>query len=470
MSDPQLILNDNNDLLDINMTTNNNSIHSSQPSTSTVTRIRKNSKKSLSTSSLPPNTTVTATLSNTLAIPMTTQTSNQIYDLNQTDAAINSINSVIENLDNNNKNYSHQILMGANSTINNQDYLYNNINNNNNCHNNYSSNNKYMNDSNQYQSNGYYNQQQYQQQHQHQNQHIEEQNNFINEIPKLNLNYSNQMLVKHHPRPSAVTSFNARLTNQGGGYTLWNRKQDNLRFVLYNAFANPSQASTAPAPDCSSSDYFNQNLILNRSRSFTTMQPPPPPVQSQQDILFQPPLPPPQQQSSIYHQQQQLPKKRTNSNEMYDPNKLIKKYNNNFDNDVDKYLNTAGTSSSSAINETSFINSDIFSSTSYLLNGDDSFINTNHNLPSINNNNNNINNNTEDDFLFNNQNNHYQSMTNKNNHNILTKSSSISLSPSPSSSSSFSSSTSNGNGLLLNGTNNHHQHQQQILSNDNVRF
>ena len=55
-------------------------------------------------------------------------------------------------------------------------------------------------------------------------------------IPKLNLNYANQMVVKHHPRPSAVSSFNARLTNNGGGYTLWNRRQDNLRLLLTNAF------------------------------------------------------------------------------------------------------------------------------------------------------------------------------------------------------------------------------------------
>ena len=52
----------------------------------------------------------------------------------------------------------------------------------------------------------------------------------------LNLNHMNKMLVKHHPRPSAVTSYNARLTDNGGGYTLWDRKQDNLRLFLSNAF------------------------------------------------------------------------------------------------------------------------------------------------------------------------------------------------------------------------------------------
>lgn len=59
---------------------------------------------------------------------------------------------------------------------------------------------------------------------------------FNSSASKLNLNHSSSMLVKHHPRPSAVTSFNARLTDNGGGYTLWNRRQDNLRCVLTNAF------------------------------------------------------------------------------------------------------------------------------------------------------------------------------------------------------------------------------------------
>ena len=54
---------------------------------------------------------------------------------------------------------------------------------------------------------------------------------------QLNLNYLNKMLVKHHPRPSAVTSFNSRMTDNGGGYTLWDRRQDNLRLMLSNAFS-----------------------------------------------------------------------------------------------------------------------------------------------------------------------------------------------------------------------------------------
>lgn len=52
----------------------------------------------------------------------------------------------------------------------------------------------------------------------------------------LNLNYMNMQVVKHHPRPSGVTSFNARLTDYGGGYALWNRRQDNLRHVLTDCF------------------------------------------------------------------------------------------------------------------------------------------------------------------------------------------------------------------------------------------
>ena len=64
--------------------------------------------------------------------------------------------------------------------------------------------------------------------------------NLNENLIKLNLNFSNSMLAKHHPRPSAVTSFNARLTDSGGGYTLWNRKQDNLRLILSNAFSQTS--------------------------------------------------------------------------------------------------------------------------------------------------------------------------------------------------------------------------------------
>ena len=61
-------------------------------------------------------------------------------------------------------------------------------------------------------------------------------NNLTRNLNGLNLNFSSSMLSKHHPRPSAVTSFNARLTDNGGGHTLWNRKQDNLRLILSNAF------------------------------------------------------------------------------------------------------------------------------------------------------------------------------------------------------------------------------------------
>lgn len=64
--------------------------------------------------------------------------------------------------------------------------------------------------------------------------------NLNKNLNSLNLNFSNSMLSKHHPRPSAVTSFNARLTDNGGGHTLWNRKQDNLRLILSNAFSQTS--------------------------------------------------------------------------------------------------------------------------------------------------------------------------------------------------------------------------------------
>jgi hypothetical protein len=56
-----------------------------------------------------------------------------------------------------------------------------------------------------------------------------------------NLNYLSTMLLKHHPRPSAVTSFNARLASHGGGYTLWNRKQDHMRHELLSSFQSNDQ-------------------------------------------------------------------------------------------------------------------------------------------------------------------------------------------------------------------------------------
>jgi hypothetical protein len=71
---------------------------------------------------------------------------------------------------------------------------------------------------------------------QHQPQPMSMYNNLNQFIAKLNLNYANVQLVKHHPRPSAVTTFNARLTDYGGGYALWNRRQDNLRHVLSQCF------------------------------------------------------------------------------------------------------------------------------------------------------------------------------------------------------------------------------------------
>jgi hypothetical protein len=92
-------------------------------------------------------------------------------------------------------------------------------------------------------------------------------------MPKLNLNYANQMVVKHHPRPSAVSSFNARLTNNGGGYTLWNRRQDNLRLLLTNAFSQSesflpkNRSFTQPISQfVSSSPYkFNYDQTMSNS-------------------------------------------------------------------------------------------------------------------------------------------------------------------------------------------------------------
>ena len=74
----------------------------------------------------------------------------------------------------------------------------------------------------------------------------------------INLNFSNAMLAKHHPRPSAVTSFNARLTDNGGGYTLWNRKQDNLRLILSNAFSQTN--GFLPKNRCFTNNNSNNNF------------------------------------------------------------------------------------------------------------------------------------------------------------------------------------------------------------------
>jgi hypothetical protein len=73
-------------------------------------------------------------------------------------------------------------------------------------------------------------------------------------------------IVKHHPRPSAVTSFNARLTNNGGGYTLWNRRQDNLRNLLCNAFETAtSQYSSSSSSKSNNGFSFNQPPLINNN-------------------------------------------------------------------------------------------------------------------------------------------------------------------------------------------------------------
>jgi hypothetical protein len=93
---------------------------------------------------------------------------------------------------------------------------------------------------------------------------ISESNYFDSIMSRLNLNQFNQHIVKHHPRPSAVTSFNARLTNNGGGYAVWNRRQDNLRNLLCNAFdASNSSSVNSNLKDASFS--FNQPLLAATS-------------------------------------------------------------------------------------------------------------------------------------------------------------------------------------------------------------
>ena len=91
-------------------------------------------------------------------------------------------------------------------------------------------------------------------------------NNLNQIVAKLNLNYMNIQLIKYHPRPSAVTTFNARLTDNGGGYALWNRRQDHIRHVLSQGFSrnekllrkNPGFIFAA-----SSSDSSSQNEAAN---------------------------------------------------------------------------------------------------------------------------------------------------------------------------------------------------------------
>ena len=109
--------------------------------------------------------------------------------------------------------------------------------------------------------------------------------NFTPENFKLNLNFLNTMLVKHHPRPSAVTSFNARLTENGGGYTLWNRRQDNLRLALTNAFSQTKN-------------------FLPKNRSFTS--------HIESPIVFHPPQPPPvKEEPNLKYSTNKISKKRT---------------------------------------------------------------------------------------------------------------------------------------------------------------
>ncbi|CAF1051945.1 unnamed protein product [Brachionus calyciflorus] len=93
---------------------------------------------------------------------------------------------------------------------------------------------------------------------------------------KINLNNLHLQFVKHHPRPSAVTSYNARLTD-GGGYTLWNRRQDNLRLILSKTFIetekyinNRNQDFLAPS-NTTTIPMGPNNSSLKRSFPFTSL-------------------------------------------------------------------------------------------------------------------------------------------------------------------------------------------------------
>lgn len=86
---------------------------------------------------------------------------------------------------------------------------------------------------------------------------------------KLNLNYLNTMLIKHQPRPSAVTSYNARLTNQGGGFTVWNRRQDNLRYLLTSAFNSKSEHLFLPK----NRTYTNPNTLIENTKTEPVINP-----------------------------------------------------------------------------------------------------------------------------------------------------------------------------------------------------
>lgn len=131
-----------------------------------------------------------------------------------------------------------------------------------------------------------------------------------NEISQqLNLNYLNKMLVKHHPRPSAITSFNGRITDNGGGYTLWDRKQDNLRLLLSNAFSQTE-------------NLLNKNVITNIDGESTTP--------SKTNVKCEPP----QESNTKDFSKQDVKLKQSQSNnnhhEKMSKNEVANSTNNNF--------------------------------------------------------------------------------------------------------------------------------------------
>ncbi len=143
---------------------------------------------------------------------------------------------ITNSIDSSNYNYNNNYINNKSISNNNNNNNFNSFNNYNNYNNNYNNSNKQFNS---------------------------------DEISKqLNLNYLNKMLVKHHPRPSAVTTFNARLTENGGGYTLWNRRQDNARLILSNTFSQTENflqknrsftSNPNPGSNSNSIDILNNN-------------------------------------------------------------------------------------------------------------------------------------------------------------------------------------------------------------------
>lgn len=82
----------------------------------------------------------------------------------------------------------------------------------------------------------------------------------LDSMGSLNLNNLASQIVKHHPRPSAVSSFNARTIDYGGGFTLWSRRQDNLRLLLTKTFLSQA-ASSFMSPSLASATATSSNCL-----------------------------------------------------------------------------------------------------------------------------------------------------------------------------------------------------------------